>query len=899
MNKRKTKVPRWPSWLVTSKMSPPQSPMQTVDRLVLMGGLDAALGARLTLILAAPGYGKTTLLGLWRNKLVAKGVAFSWLTLDEEDREPNRFMAHLIWSFSYADIPVGELPEATLNAGMTAPTRSVLSTLLNELGASKKEVVLVLDDYHRAQSRENDDLLEFFIRHLPGNVHIVIASREVPQFGWTEFRTRCELVELGVADLQFAFSEAKAFVTANQCLDLSDPQIEELVRTTEGWALGLQLATIHMQRQKIGAKDFRGFSGRTMEVTDYLLEQVFQDQPADIQDFLLQTSVLERFNGQLADAVCDRDDSWDVMERLYHRNLFIFFLDQEREWCRYHQLFADFLQERLRRRGRGVGERVHEKAAVWFNGHELIPEAVKHALQSGSLELVAQIVEEAGGWRFGLNGHMSILRKICSRLPEAVMRRYPRLWLGDILISAKAGRLDDAKRKLSELGWQETDTGLTDDLAKAERMAIGVLVAGYEDRQLTVRDLEEVEQSVRQLKFDDDLLLALLTNYLCLVYLDAGKFKQSIETGQRCKDYFLRRRDTYGAKIIDTHIGQASLAQGRLKEATEIYGQIQDYTRAYPSDGGDATAISSVLLAETAFEQNDIKATEQFLKDTLPHIEEFDCWFDIYASAYTTAASLAHLTQGIDAAMAILDRAEVIARRRNLERLGKLARLWRIRELTQAGDLRAAEAFASEFEPFEEAEETPGSVLPSWRLLEAAAASLADLSTQLGNPERAIAILTRREAEADAKGWSRSSMKLKIKLALSHNARGDQKVALETIERSLMQAAPQRFIRCYLAEGEPMNRLLHALLRRGGPLIPVVKNFVTEILAERAVGGAIFGDQQKKVLDLLAKGCSTKEMVFRLGLSANTIKYHRKKLFEKLGATSRSQAIAAARKLSL
>jgi len=897
MDKQKGKAPQRPSWLLPSKMSPPQSSVQVVDRPALTGKLDAALGARLSLILAAPGYGKTTLLALWRDRLVAKDIAVAWLTLDEEDRDASGLMAYMVWSLSHARVPVGELLEVVANDSISVPARAVLTALMQKLGAMNDDVVLVLDDYHRAQSKENDELLEFLIRHLPGNVHIVIASREVPRFDWTEFRSRGELLELGVADLQFAFAEAKVFV--GKTLKLSDPQIEELLRTTEGWVLGLQLASIHMKRQTAGVEDFPGFSGRTVEVTDYLLEQVFQDQPADIQDFLLQTSVLDRFNGDLADIVCNRGDSWQVMEQLYQRNLFIFFLDQQREWCRYHHLFTDFLQERLRRRGRGVGERVHEKAAVWFGAHELIPEAVKHALQSGSLELVAQVVEGAGGWRLGITGHLPILRRVCARLPEALMRRYPRLWLGDILLSAKTGRLDDAQRKLRELGWQETNADATDELARAERMAIGVLIAGYQDRPVTLHDLGEIEQYVRQPKFDDALVLALLDNYLCLVYLDAGKFAQSIEVGRRCQDFFLRRGDDYGAKIIDTHIGQASLAQGRLTEATAIYEQIHRYTSSYPGDGGDAAAIAGVLLAETAYEQNDLEAAERHLKNSLPHIEKFDGWFDIYASGYTTAASLAHVAQGIDASMAILDRAEEIARRRNLDRLGRLVRLQRIQELAQAGDLRLAEAFAVEFEPFEDAERALGSELPSWRLAEVAGCSLANLSLRCGDLERAIAILAPRQAEAEAKGWNRSAMKLQIKLALGHDACGGQKEALEFLERSLLKAAPHNFIRCYLAEGEPMKTLLHALLRRDGPLIPAVRNFVSKILGERTAGSALFGDRQKEILDLLVKGCSTKEMAFRLGLSANTIKFHRKKLFDKLGARSRSQAIAAARKLSL
>lgn len=899
MNKRKISILQQPSWLVTSKISPPQSSVQVVDRPALTKKLDGALDVRLSLVLASAGYGKTTLLALWREKLMANGVAVSWLALDEEDRQSKKFIPYLIWALSRANIIIDGLLDTVANEVTSIPSRSLISTLLNGLSTTKKQLVIILDDYHRGQSNENDDLLAFFLRHLSGNVHVVISSREVPKFGWAEFSSRGEMLELGVTDLQFAFPDAKKFISKNQNIDLSDPEIRELVQKTEGWALGLQLAIIYLKKQSQYSDKLYLFSGRTMEVTDYLLMQVFQQQPADIQNFLVQTSVLERFNGDLANAVCCREDSWRVMEQLYQRNLFIFFLDQEREWCRYHDLFSEFLKERLRRRGRAESEAVHDKAARWFSSHGMISDAVKHALQSGSLELVAQIAEEAGGWRLAIKENLLVLRKVCSRLPENMLRKYPRLWLGDILMSAKSGRIDDAQRKLRELDWRQAGLATVSELVKAERLAIGILIAGYEDRPVTAQDLDEINQLAQKPKFEDDLVLMLLRNYLCLLYLDAGRFNQSIEEARKCKNYFAARGDEYGASIIDTHIGQSELAQAHLNAAAKIYSDIYDKARHYLGDGGDATAISRVLLAETDYYQNDLESASQHLQASLPHIEIFDGWFDIYASGYATAASLSHISQGIDAAMAMLDRADEIARRRNLDRLGRLVRLLRVRELTKAVDLRAAEAFAAEFEPFEEAEMPIGSQLPSWRLLEAAGTCLADLSLQLGDKERALAILRPRLAQAEANGWALSSMKMQIKLAMCHDAIGNHKEARELIGKSLLKAAPQNFIRQYLDEGAALKKLLNGLRRRDELLIPAVKDFVAVILGERAEGKELLTDREKEVLDLIIKGCSSKETAFRLGLSMNTIKYHRKRLFEKLGAASRAQAISAARKLAL
>ena len=325
--------------LATKLNIPPPRP-RTVRRSRLFGHFDRSLHRKLTLVSAPAGFGKTTLVGEWS---AACGRPVAWLSLDDGDKDPIRFLTYLVAALRTIAPTTGEGSLLALQSPQPPPTESILTGLLNEIATVPGPLVLILDDFHVIEAEFVDNALAFLIEHLPSQVHLVIVTREDPPLPLARYRAQGQLTEVRAADLRFTLSEAAEFLNHAMGLKLSAEDIAALEDRTEGWIAGLQLAAISMQRHKDSAGFIRAFTGSHHFVLDYLLEEVLQQQPDSIQTFLLSTSILDRLCGPLCDAVL-RDASasgQETLEYLERANLFIIPLDNERRWYRYHHLFAD------------------------------------------------------------------------------------------------------------------------------------------------------------------------------------------------------------------------------------------------------------------------------------------------------------------------------------------------------------------------------------------------------------------------------------------------------------------------------------------------------------------------------------------------------------------------------
>ena len=333
--------------LATKLYTPPSRP-KVVLRPRLIERLKVGLGRTpgMTRISAPAGFGKTTLVSEW---LAGCERPAAWLSLDEGDNDPTRFLAYLVAALQTITPKVGDGVLGALQSPQPPPTESILTALLNEITAVPDNFILVLDDYHVIDTQPVGKALAFLLKHLPPQMHLVIATREDPDLSLARLRVRDQLTELRVADLRFTPSEAAGFLNQVMDLNLSAEDIAALETRTEGWIAGLQLAAISMQGHQDATSFIKAFTGSHHFVLDYLLEEVLQRQPESIQKFLLRTSILERMCAPLCDAVLlDPSASGQkTLEYLERANLFIVPLDNERRWYRYHHLFADLLRQRL------------------------------------------------------------------------------------------------------------------------------------------------------------------------------------------------------------------------------------------------------------------------------------------------------------------------------------------------------------------------------------------------------------------------------------------------------------------------------------------------------------------------------------------------------------------------
>src|SRR5215204_4942386 len=385
-----------PDAIVTTKVRVPRTRTELVPRPRLREALVRYEGRRLTLVSAPAGFGKTTLLSEWLEDRSGDGGSVVWLSLEEADNDPARFLAYLVTALRSAlGEGIGEGVLASLRLPEFPPVEAVVGALINELANVRhEEVTIVLDDYHVIHSGPVHEATSFLLEHLPENVHLVISSRADPPIPLAKLRARDQVTEIRAAELRFTIEEASAFLKGVMGLTLSAADVAALEEVTEGWIAALQLAALSMRDREDVSGFVETFSGSNRHVLDFLAEEVLERQPEGMREFLLKTSVLERMNAPLCDALTGRNDGQQMLERLERENLFVIALDDERRWYRYHHLFADFLRGRLmRERPESTGE-LHLRASGWYEDNGHLPEAVGHALSAPDHDLAARLIEE-------------------------------------------------------------------------------------------------------------------------------------------------------------------------------------------------------------------------------------------------------------------------------------------------------------------------------------------------------------------------------------------------------------------------------------------------------------------------------------------------------------------------
>ena len=387
-----------PTPILATKLSVPPSRPSVVPRPCLIERLDEGLQSRLILVSAPAGFGKTTMVSEWAAgcSRLEPEVRPAWLSLDEGDGDPARFLAYLVAALRTVAADVGEGVLGMLQSPQPPPTESMLTALLNEIATLPHGVVLVLDDYHVVDSEPVDEALAFLLEHLPPQMHLVIATREDPHLPLARWRARGQLTELRAADLRFTPSEAAEFLNRVMGLDLSAEDITALETRTEGWIAGLQMAALSIQGRSDAAGFIQAFTGSHRFVLDYLVEEVLQRQPERARSFLLQTAILDKLCGALCDAVTGQKHGKGMLERLERGNLFVVPLDDERQWYRYHHLFADVLQAHLLEEQPDQLPALHRRASEWYEENGSRSDAIRHALCAEDFEWAADLIELAG-----------------------------------------------------------------------------------------------------------------------------------------------------------------------------------------------------------------------------------------------------------------------------------------------------------------------------------------------------------------------------------------------------------------------------------------------------------------------------------------------------------------------
>jgi len=890
--------------LATKLYIPPPRP-KVVSRPRLIERLNDGLssGRKLILISAAAGFGKTTLVSEWIAGLAPSplstgdGIGVAWLSLDEGDNDPARFLVYLVHALQKIEANFGKAILGGLGSPQPPPPESILTALLNEITAIRGNFILVLDDYHVIDSKPVENAIAFLLEHLPPQMRLVIATREDPDLSLARFRARGQLTELRVTDLRFTPSEAAEFLNKVMSLGLSAEDIAALETRTEGWIAGLQLAAISMQGHKDSASFIKSFTGSHHFVMDYLLEEVLTQQSETVQAFLLRTSILDRLCGALCEAVLlDPSVSGQAtLEHLEQANLFIVPLDNERRWYRYHQLFADLLRQRLQHgvasstqdQEVGVAE-YHIRASLWYEDNGLEIEAFRHAAAANDFERAERLIE-GKGMPLHFRGAVAPVLSWLESLPATVLDAWPSLWTAyasTLLVTGQTTRVEEklqaAEATLAAAHQGAEPNDKTRDLI-GRIAAIRATAAASQGQVETI-----IAQSRRALEYLHPSNLAFRTSTtwkLGFAYQLQGErtaaseaYTEVISIGQR------------SGNMIFTLIAMIGL--GNLQEGeNQLHLAAQTYERALQLFGEQPLPFASEAhfgLARVLYEWNNLDAAEQQAQRCIELLHQMENNDRIVACEIFLARL--KLARGDAAGAAtVLGKASQFVRQHNfMQRVPEVVSA-QVRTLLQQGNLTAAA-----------------------HLVQANALPMIQARVHLahGETSAALAVLKPLRQQVEAKGWQDERLKVMALQAVVLNAHGEKDKAVQVLGDALSLAEPGGFIRIFVDEGLPMAQLLSEAAAHG--MKPDYLGKLLAIFEAEQQGSAgksqpapaqplidPLSPRELEVLQLIAQGLSNHEISERLFLALSTVKGHNRIIFDKLQVQRRTEAVARARELGL
>jgi len=919
--------------LIRTKLYLPFIRPNLVPRSRLQQRIVQGLNGPLTLVIAPAGFGKTTLVA---SCIAGCGMPVAWLSLDKDDSRPGRFLNYLIAALQKADPIIGNEAAQLMTADHPISPEVVLTSLINDLDATCGEIVLVLDDYQFINNISVHDQVSFLLEHHPNKFHLMIATRSDPPIPFARLRARGQIVELRAADLRFSESEAFQFLNDVMGLHLDTASVAILEERTEGWIAGLQMAALSMRDREDVVGFIEGFSGTNRFILDYLVEEILANASPAIQRFLLCTSILDRLTAPLCDAITsdslsagpasdvgskgeDHDQSAPqespfrrgsaaTLEYLERSNLFLVPLDDRRIWYRYHHLFADLLRARMAHSPYGQYQKLlHARACAWYESNGFPEDAIHHALAAENYLDAARLIEAAAenAW---LNGQYASLLAWIKTLPEDIVHSHPWLCIWNAWVYTQMGVPEHINQWVEaaehSLGNESQDSrSLLNEIA-----ALKVFMVSFSpDYDQAIRLAEDVLKGP-PLKHEKSaqFIRCNILHVLSSMYFATGQiFKAEqtcLETIELAKKigFTLRYLHAINKLVLVYKLTGYLASADRILEETELSLQSQGYGNYF------AALQLYFRKIELLYERNrldEVQSLVELVQNQGMMVELPYLLVDFYNMQ----------------AHALLEKQDYIGSQNALNKATALARqtyiweglTWRTERLQiqlwlQEGDISAAIAWASE------SIEDSSAILPF--LSEMRMVAWARILLAQGACQDAIVLLNRLSDSANVSGRKGSLIEIQSVKAMALQKAGKMAEAVAEIEKVLALAKPEGYVRTFIDEGKPMQRLISHWLAQSdaGP----VRDYALHLISQFNVQpGEVMRVQEKsssngdlvepltprelEVLGLVAVGLSNRQIATKLVLAEGTVKFYVHTILEKLGVNSRTQALIIARERNL
>jgi LuxR family maltose regulon positive regulatory protein len=887
--------------LLVTKLHMPRPSARLVHRSLLDERLAQGMTGALTLLSAPAGFGKTTLLS---DYLTRSATPVAWLSLEREDNDLVRFLSYVIAALQTVDQEIGSTSLALLQSSSLATVEPLLALLINDLASVKlPRFALVLDDYHVIEDPAIQNALTFLVEHLPPQMHLIIAARADPPLPLPRLRGRGQLCEVRAADLRFATEEVAAFLHRVMHLDLATDEVAMLQGRTEGWIAGIQLAALSLRGRTDVSTFLADFTGSHRFVLDYLSEEVFSQQNATVQSFLLYTCILDRLNGSLANAVTELSNGQMMLEALEHANLFVVSLDDERVWYRYHHLFAEVLRGRLQHTQPELLPELHRRASRWYEQHGFLDEAIEHALTSADYPVAARLIEQVARPLV----RSSTLLRWMEAFPKTWLDTHPHLavlyaWVVVANGVSSWSEIEPWIQRIRES--LPASHPIRADL-DGEMAAMQTMAAGF------------AEEHTRTIELSSQTLALLPTNHwaqgLMLLYRGAAflslqQVEEAIATLKQAVALNEAEDSQQLVLIAKSFLANAHMLHGQLHEAMRLYQEVLQQEPAYgPPMRGPLLARGG--LGNLFREWNDFPSA-------LVHLEA-GLQLDRYVGGLLPMAWAVHLplarvylAQGKqDEAFAALSHIDEIARTRPSLQSSALISAWRTRFHLAIGNVDAAARWAKDQGL---SIETLPADLADLASHEMTSMVLARLAIAQGQARATLPLLEHLLSIAAKAHRTTSALELLLIQSQANEAIGQREQALTLLQQAILRAEPEGYMRMFLDEGKSLVKLLLQLRESSLEQQAYIQLLLAALPEQETTQPADkehpqrpqplvdpLSERELEVLQLIAAGASNEEIAEQLVIAIGTVKRHVSNILGKLTVSSRTQAVARAQAIGL
>lgn len=885
--------------LFSTKLFVPPARETLAPRPRLVRRLNQGLELPLTLVSAPAGYGKTTLLSEWR--LSNPDYPLAWISLDDEDNDPERFLSYLDAALESLKPGLAKVAPGLLQSPQPPSLQLLLAGLIHDLSQVEAPFALALDDYHAITTQTIHLAIAYLLDHMPPAMHLVLITRSDPPLPLPRLRVRGQLAEIRLADLRFTPEEAAAFLNQGMGLALSPDEVQALEQRTEGWIAALQLAALALQQPRAAQEAesvpafIAAFRGSHHYVADYLSAEALERQSAEVRAFLLQTSILERMTGELCDAVTGRCDGQEMLLKLDRANLFVEPLDGQRRWYRYHPLFADLLRSRLQQEAAEQISALHHRASGWYRRGGFVTAAIHHALAAGDTSQVAELIEQHAMTWLLRGDAVTVMNWIRAAGPEVEERP----WLGVYQSWARiiTGEVEPIEARLRAAeGWIKAHAQHPDALPmRSQIAAIRAFVA--ERGRAPQQAITLARQALEWLPDEEAPMRSLVTFLLGDASWSTGDLAGALQAFDA-----VRRIDQGSGSPLLSVLAVSSSAillseQGELHQAEETFRNAIDIAAQTGGRRLPAIAVAHQGLANLAYEWNSLAAAAEFAQQALELGQRLGNP-DTLANTYLVQARIL-LAQGEHgSALGALRQAESLARGQGVTPWSSLRiDALRVRLWLERGDLKAADAWAQRvgLDPMDEIRYPRQTGFLSLARILLAQQQTGALGGLLGRLQKYFERLA----------LTGHAIEVCLLQSLAFRQQGNLSAAVERLSRALALGEPEDYTRTFLDEGEPLAELLRHAASRG-----ISVKYAARLLAEFERSDGVPPEEQQplveplsarelEVLRLMADGYSNQAIAVRLVVALGTVKAHTASLYRKLGVNSRTQAVARSRELAL